>query len=329
MQNQRTWQRIILLVFLAYEGLGGLAGGSGLLVASPDGRYMEMPTGLMRGAFRDFLIPGVILFGLGLLNVAAFVAVLRRSRLRLGLGQSGRRRSGRSGSWSRILVLRELHWLHVMWGFPVILGAAVTVPLLPFRPATLRDAWLVCGVASSLLYVAMNVVLPMQWPGYDPASQMVSELSAIGAPTRPVWVVLSLLYTVLVVAFGRGVWMAATDDRRLRVAGLLIGVYGALGLIWPFAPMHMREVLAAGGGTFKDALHIGLGAVTEVIYLLALGSRRPPWARRFASTQSPASSSSSPLPCRPSRQRRASARTRPRRSSASGNASTSASFCSG
>ena len=158
-----------------------------------------------------------------------------------------------------------------MWGFPVILGAAVTVPLLPFRPATLRDAWLVCGVASSLLYVAMNVVLPMQWPGYDPASQMVSELSAIGAPTRPVWVVLSLLYTVLVVAFGRGVWMAATDDRRLRVAGLLIGVYGALGLIWPFAPMHMREVLAAGGGTFKDALHIGLGAVTEVIYLLALG----------------------------------------------------------
>ena len=34
-QRQRTWQRVILLIVLGYEGLGGLAGG-GLLVAKPD-----------------------------------------------------------------------------------------------------------------------------------------------------------------------------------------------------------------------------------------------------------------------------------------------------
>ena len=43
---------------------------------------------------------------------------------------------------------------------------------------------LICGIASSLLYVAMNVFVPMQWEGYSSASQTVSELSAIGAPTR-------------------------------------------------------------------------------------------------------------------------------------------------
>jgi len=35
--------------------------------------------------------------------------------------------------------------------------------------------------------------------------------------------------------------------------------------------MHLRPVLAAGGGTFSDTAHLALGGVTEVLYLLALG----------------------------------------------------------
>lgn len=72
------WQRIILLCILGYEAAGCLLGGS-LLAAEPDGRLMDMPVDIMHGAFVDFLIPGIILFGLGILNGAAFVAVLRRS----------------------------------------------------------------------------------------------------------------------------------------------------------------------------------------------------------------------------------------------------------
>jgi hypothetical protein len=34
-----------------------------------------------------------------------------------------------------------------------------------------------CGILSSLLYVAMNVFVAMQWEGYSSASQAVSELS--------------------------------------------------------------------------------------------------------------------------------------------------------
>ena len=47
---------------------------------------------------------------------------------------------------------------------------------------------LVCGVVSSVLYVAMNGIIPLLFEGYNIASQTVSELSAIGAPTRPLWV---------------------------------------------------------------------------------------------------------------------------------------------
>jgi hypothetical protein len=45
--------------------------------------------------------------------------------------------------------------------------------------------------------------------------------------------------------------------------------------------MHLREVLAAGGGTFGDTLHIALGAATEVIYLLALGFAAAALGRAF------------------------------------------------
>lgn len=129
---------------------------------------------------------------------------------------------------------------------------------------------LVGGIVSSLLYVAMNIFVAAQWADYSSASQTVSELSAIGAPTRSSWVLPGAFYTVLVTAFGWGVWKAAGRNRHLRVAGALVVAYGALGLAWPFAPMHLRDVLAAGGGTLSDTLHIALGAATVVLMLLAM-----------------------------------------------------------
>jgi hypothetical protein len=74
-------------------------------------------------------------------------------------------------------------------------------------------ALLVCGILSSLLYVAMNIVGALRFEGYDWLSQTVSELSAIDAPTRPLWVALAIPYTLLVVAFG---W--ASGNRRVRIA---------------------------------------------------------------------------------------------------------------
>ena len=59
MVRQPTWQRIIVLTVLGYEGLGALLGG-GLLAAAPDGRLMNMPVEIMRGFFPDYFIPGLM-----------------------------------------------------------------------------------------------------------------------------------------------------------------------------------------------------------------------------------------------------------------------------
>ena len=140
---------------------------------------------------------------------------------------------------------------------------------------------LMCGIVSSLLYVAMNVFVAMQWEGYSSASQTVSELSAIGAPTRSLWVLPAAFYTLLVTAFGWGVWKSSGRIRALRIVGGLIVAYGALGLVWPFAPMHLREVLAAGGSTLSDTMHIALGSVTVVLMLLAIAFGAAAFGRRF------------------------------------------------
>ena len=131
----------------------------------------------------------------------------------------------------------------------------------------LKKILLTCGILSSLLYVVMNIFIPMYWEGYSSVSQTVSELSAVDAPTRSLWVPLGFIYTFLIIAFGWGIRISAHDNRRLRIAGSLMLIYGVVSIIWPFTPMHQREVIAAGGGTISDTLHIAM-AITSVLFML-------------------------------------------------------------
>lgn len=124
---------------------------------------------------------------------------------------------------------------------------------------------LVCGILSALLYAAMVALVAMRWEGYSSASQTVSELSAIGAPTRPLWVALAAVYTLLVTAFGCGVWLAAGRNRRLRVAGGLQIAVGLIGPFWP--PMHLR----GAEPTLTDAMHIVFAVAWLVLTLLTVG----------------------------------------------------------
>ena len=130
-----------------------------------------------------------------------------------------------------------------------------------------RKILLICGIIGSLLYGAMNVVVAMQWPDYSSVSQTVSELSAIGAPTRWLWVVLAIPYTLLMIAFGWGVWTSAGRNRPLRIVGLLMTAYALMGLGWPFAPMHLR----GAEFTLTDTMHIAFAMVTLLLMLLAIG----------------------------------------------------------
>jgi Protein of unknown function (DUF998) len=139
--------------------------------------------------------------------------------------------------------------------------------------STLLKVLLICGIASSMLYLGMDIVAGLLTEGYSFTSQVVSELSAIGAPTRPMWVALGFVYDMLLIAFGVGVGViaagGAASQRRRRalrlIAGLLIAI-AVVGLM-PF-PMHMR----GDEKTFTDNMHIVIyGLTVPPLFMLSIG----------------------------------------------------------
>lgn len=130
----------------------------------------------------------------------------------------------------------------------------------------LVQSLLACGVAALVLYVLMDAVAALRYEGYSYRDQTISELSAIDAPTRSFWLPFAFAYEALVIALAAGVFAVAGNKRSLRVIAWAILIHAVLGLVWPFAPMHQREVLAADGSTWSDTLHLVLAGVTSVAF---------------------------------------------------------------
>ena len=143
----------------------------------------------------------------------------------------------------------------------------------------MRKFLLVCGILSAAVYLAANVIVPAQSDAYDWMSQTISELSAIDAPTRALWIALAIPYGILLTAFGAGVLISANQERGLRIAGTLIVMSGIIGFTWP--PMHLREVLAAGGGTLTDTMHILYTVVNALLMFGAMGFSMAAFGKRY------------------------------------------------
>jgi hypothetical protein len=52
---------------------------------------------------------------------------------------------------------------------------------------------LLCGVISSVLYVVVDMLGSLRYPGYRYIEQQFSELTAPGSPVRPLMLALSVI----------------------------------------------------------------------------------------------------------------------------------------
>ena len=135
--------RNLLLFLLGFLGLGAIGGG-GALILSPAGRLLGMPLSLLGGSpFRDFLVPGLVLFAvLGLAPCLLVVALLKKpaSRLAEQLNAFGDMHWSWTGciyvafaliGWLQLemVFLRAVSWLHVFYMALAI--AILFVALLP------------------------------------------------------------------------------------------------------------------------------------------------------------------------------------------------------
>lgn len=138
---------------------------------------------------------------------------------------------------------------------------------------------LCCGIASGLTYLTMDVLAAaFFYPGYDYTAQQVSELSAIGAPSRAMWMTFTYPYTALTALFAAGVWMVAGSRPSLRVTAVLILLFAMNAISWGLlAPMHMRGTQF----TDTDSLHIGFAVSAVLLTLMIMGIGSLGLGRRF------------------------------------------------
>lgn len=131
-----------------------------------------------------------------------------------------------------------------------------------------HKALLACGIVAPLVYLASDVIAGMRWEGYSFRDQTISELNAIGAPTRALTIVLGLAGYTFLIAFGVGVWRSAAVNRRLHLVGGALVVIGVLS-VWavPFASMHVREAEES----LTDTLHLVGGAIVLPLLLVIIG----------------------------------------------------------
>ena len=129
----------------------------------------------------------------------------------------------------------------------------------------MRKILLACGIAAPILYIAADIVASLRLEGYSYVDQVVSELSAVGAPTRSFLAATGIAYTALVSAFAIGVIASSGRDRPLRIAGIVMLADAVVGFAggWLF-PMNPR----GAERTLTDTMHL---VYVAVIVLLMVG----------------------------------------------------------
>jgi hypothetical protein len=127
---------------------------------------------------------------------------------------------------------------------------------------------LLCGIFAPLVRVVADVLAAIWYPGYSFWNQTMSQLAAIGAPTRAFQMVLLAVFNVLVTAFGVGVWISAGKKLSLRIAGILIVLFGITGLI---ALAFPQTAMQLNGGMEAQSVHIIVTAASVLLIILFMG----------------------------------------------------------
>jgi hypothetical protein len=108
-------------------------------------------------------------------------------------------------------------------------------------------------------------------PRLQPDGSGHSELSATSAPTRVFLLSMLPVGSLLLIAFGIGVWITADGYRTLRMVGGFLVAFGITGVAWLPFPMTSREDMEQGVLSPNDLGHLILSALTVRLIVVILG----------------------------------------------------------
>jgi len=131
----------------------------------------------------------------------------------------------------------------------------------------LQTLLLTGGILSAVVYIGTDLLAASRYPGYSIADQAISELSAIGAPTKDLWTAMMPAFGIFLIAFSFGVIRMSSRNRALCMTGVLLLLLGLSGVLWWFFPMHQRGAEMTG----TDVGHIVMSAASVLLILLFIG----------------------------------------------------------
>jgi hypothetical protein len=129
-----------------------------------------------------------------------------------------------------------------------------------------RRLLLGCGVLSSLTYLAADISGALVWDGYSYVDQTVSELAALGTPSRPIVLPIFMAYNILVLVFAAGA-ASYFEDHRLRKSSWCLAGIAVLGIVSGLFPIEQRS---AGPINFNGTVHIALVGATVILIVMAM-----------------------------------------------------------
>jgi hypothetical protein len=139
-----------------------------------------------------------------------------------------------------------------------------------------RKALLLCGIVASLVYVIADALGAVAWQDYSHASQGVSELMAIGAPSRPLVLSLMTVRSLLLIAFASGIWSSADGKLALRLTASLLVADAVVGQVTAsFFPVPQRGAMGTA------TMHVIGTGVESLCIVLAMGFAAAAFGRRF------------------------------------------------
>ena len=127
-----------------------------------------------------------------------------------------------------------------------------------------------CGVLSSLIYILGDIAASNIYEGYHYTSQAVSDLGAIGSPTRPIVFVIFCIYNTLVLLFGLGLIATKKQKSVTMLTGIMFVIYAIIGqLTFMYGPMNIQE--AIGAETNIEYLILAYTNILPMLFVIAVG----------------------------------------------------------
>jgi hypothetical membrane protein len=133
---------------------------------------------------------------------------------------------------------------------------------------TLKNLLPVCGIISVVFYFLHVVLGTLLYPGYNPMSQAVSDLTASNSPSRNIAFVFSLLYGLFSLVFS--IYFYIYFKQAINTPITLGAAFLCLMTIVSFGYTFFPLSESGYAGTFQDKMHMAVTAAVVLCTIISL-----------------------------------------------------------